>query len=162
IAGIQARGRTRVIEPIATRDHSERLLRAFGVEVLRHERGVAIEGGQALHGATVDVPGDFSSASFFLVLGALCAQKGLTLRNVGINPTATGLIDLLTRMGADIRVRAKDAPEGSGLREPVADIEVHASKLRAITVPESLVATCIDELPVFFIAASCAEGETLV
>ena len=164
IAGLQADGRTRVIEPTATRDHTERLLRAFGVEVLRRERSVAVEGGQVLHGASLDVPGDFSSAAFFLVLGALCAEKGLTLRNVGINPTRAGLIDLLTRMGADIRVRQKEPREGeiSGANEPVADIEVHASKLRAITGPESLVAACIDELPVFFIAASCAEGETLV
>jgi 3-phosphoshikimate 1-carboxyvinyltransferase len=164
IAGLRADGRTRVIEPIATRDHTERLLRAFGVEILRRDRSVAIEGGQVLHGASLDVPGDFSSAAFFLVLGVLCAEKGLTLRNVGINPTRTALIDLLTRMGADIRVRQKPVPEGgnSGASEPVADIEVRASKLRAITVPESLVAASIDELPVFFIAASCAEGETIV
>jgi 3-phosphoshikimate 1-carboxyvinyltransferase len=164
IAGLQADGRTRVVEPIATRDHSERLLRAFGVEVLRQERNVAIEGGQALRGTSLDIPGDFSSAAFFLVLGVLCAEKGLVLRNVGINPTRTALVDLLTRMGANIRVRPKDAPAGivSAAYEPVADIEVQASKLRAITVPESLVAACIDELPVFFIAASCAEGETLV
>ena len=164
IAGLRADGRTRVIEPIATRDHTERLLRAFGVELLRRDRSIAVEGGQVLHGASLDVPGDFSSASFFLVLGVLCAEKGLTLRNVGINPTRTTLIDLLTRMGADIRVRPKDPLEGvaSGAGEPVADIDVRATRLRAITVPESLVATCIDELPVFFIAASCAEGETLV
>jgi len=164
IAGLRADGRTRVIEPIATRDHSERLLKAFGVEVLRRDRSVAIEGGQVLHGASLDIPGDFSSASFFLVLGALCAQKGLTLRNVGVNPTRTALIDLLTRMGADIRVRQKEPREGaiSGATEPAADIEVRATPLRAITVPESLVAACIDELPVFFIAASCAEGETIV
>lgn len=164
IAGVRANGRTRVIEPVATRDHSERLLRAFGVEILRQERNVAIEGGQVLHGTTLDVPGDFSSAAFFLVLGVLCAKNGLTLRNVGINPTRTALIDLLTRMGADIRIRQKEPPQGanSGATEPVADIEVYASKLRAIAVPESLVAACIDELPVFFIAASCAEGETLV
>lgn len=164
VAGLRADGRTRVIEPIATRDHTERLLRAFGVEVLRRDRTVAVEGGQVLQGATLDVPGDFSSAAFFIVLGVLCATKGLTLRNVGVNPTRTALIDLLTRMGADIRVRHKDLPEGanSGSGEPVADIEVHASKLRAIAVPESIVAACIDELPVFFIAASCAEGETLV
>jgi 3-phosphoshikimate 1-carboxyvinyltransferase len=115
-----------------------------------------------LHGTSVDVPGDFSSAAFFLVLGALCAEKGLTLRNVGINPTRTGLIDLLTRMGADIRVRPKGPLEGAVALEPVADIEVHASRLRAVTVPESFVASSIDELPVLFIAAACAEGETLV
>lgn len=164
IAGIRADGRTRVIEPIATRDHSERLLRAFGVEVLRQGQSVAVEGGQILHGTSLDVPGDFSSAAFFIVLGLLCAQKGLTLRNVGINPTRTALIDLLLQMGADIRIRQKELPVGlnGGASEPIADIEIRASKLRAIAVPESLVAACIDELPVFFIAASCAEGETLV
>jgi 3-phosphoshikimate 1-carboxyvinyltransferase len=164
IAGLRADGRTHVIEPIATRDHSERLLRAFGVEILRQGNSVAIEGGQVLRGTNLDVPGDFSSAAFFLVLGVLRAEKGLTLRNVGINPTRTALIDLLTRMGADIRVRQKDPPADapSGAAEPVADIEIRASKLRAIAVPESLVSACIDELPVFFIAASCAEGETIV
>ncbi len=164
IAGVRADGRTRVIEPIATRDHSERLLRAFGVEILRRGSCVAVEGGQVLYGTTLEVPGDFSSAAFFLVLGVLCAQKGLTLRNVGINPTRTALIDLLTRMGADIRIRQKNLSDGvtSGATEPVADIEVYASNLRGIAVPEPLVASCIDELPVFFIAAACAEGETVV
>jgi 3-phosphoshikimate 1-carboxyvinyltransferase len=164
IAGVRADGRTHVLEPIATRDHSERLLRAFGVEVLRNGQSVAVEGGQILRGTSLDVPGDFSSAAFFIVLGVLCAQNGLTLRNVGINPTRTALIDLLLRMGADIRIRQKEpaARGNSGASEPIADIEVRASKLRAIAVPESLVACCIDELPVLFIAASCAEGETLV
>jgi 3-phosphoshikimate 1-carboxyvinyltransferase len=164
LAALRAEGRTRVIEPTPTRDHTERLLRAFGVEVLRRDRSLALEGGQVLHGTSLDVPGDFSSAAFFLVLGALRAEQGLTLRGVGINPTRTGLIDLLTRMGADIRVRPKHAfgNDTLGTGEPVADIEVRASKLRAITVPEPLVAACIDELPVFFIAAACAEGETLV
>jgi 3-phosphoshikimate 1-carboxyvinyltransferase len=164
LAALRATGRTRVIEPIPTRDHTERLLRTFGVEVLRTERSVAIEGGQTLTGTTVDVPGDFSSAAFLIVLGALAAEKGLTLRGVGINPTRMGLLDLLTRMGADIRVlpRAALGTAASGSEEPVADIEVRASRLRAITVPESLVVPTIDELPVFFIAAACAEGETLV
>jgi 3-phosphoshikimate 1-carboxyvinyltransferase len=134
------------------------------VEVLRTERSVALEGGQSLIGTTIDVPGDFSSAAFLIVLGALAAEKGLTLRGVGINPTRIGLIDLLTRMGADIRVRPRAASgsAASGSEEAVADIEVRASRLRAITVPESLVVPTIDELPVFFIAAACAEGETLV
>jgi 3-phosphoshikimate 1-carboxyvinyltransferase len=164
LAALRATGRTRVIEPIPTRDHTERMLRAFGVEVLRTERSVAVEGGQTLTGTTIDVPGDFSSAAFLIVLGVLAAEKGLTLRGVGINPTRMGLLDLLTRMGADIRVRprAASATAANGSEEPVADIEVRASRLRAITVPESLVVPTIDELPVFFIAAACAEGETLV
>ncbi len=164
LAALRADGRTRVTEPAPTRDHTERMLTAFGVEVLRTERGVAIEGGQTLRGASIDVPGDFSSAAFFLVLGALAAQKGLTIRGVGINPTRTGLLDMLIMMGADIRVRSKSAVDGAGQTagEPIADIEVRASRLRGITVPEALVPLSIDEFPVFFIAAACAEGETLV
>ena len=172
LAALRAEGRTRVSEPAPTRDHTERMLSAFGVEVLRSEKGVAIEGGQSLRGASIDVPGDFSSAAFFLVLGALRAQKGLTIRGVGINPTRTGLLDMLTMMGADIRVRPKGPVDpsptsgqkksGDGIGEPIADIEVHASPLKGITVPEALVPLSIDEFPVFFIAAACAEGETLV
>jgi 3-phosphoshikimate 1-carboxyvinyltransferase len=161
LAALRAEGRTRVVEPAPTRDHTERMLAAFGVEVLRGERSAAIEGGQLLRGTQVEVPGDFSSAAFFLVLGALAAEQGLTVRNVGINPTRTGLLDMLRLMGADIRVH----PHSNGssqIGEPLGDIEVRASRLRGITVPEALVPLSIDEFPVFFIAAACAEGETLV
>ena len=160
LAALRADGRTHVLEPAPTRDHTERMLGAFGVELLRTEKGVAVQGGQTLRGASIDVPGDFSSAAFFLVMGALGAPKGLTIRGVGINPTRTGLMDLLTMMGADIRVRSRKMVDGPG--EPTADIEVHASKLKGITVPEALVPLSIDEFPVFFIAAACAQGETLV
>ncbi len=164
LAALRAEGRTRVVEPAPTRDHTERMLAAFGVEVLRAERSAAIEGGQVLRGTPVDVPGDFSSAAFFLVLGALGAAQGLTVRNVGINPTRTGLLEMLRLMGADVRVHphSKTAAESSQIGEPLADIEVHAGRLRGITVPEALVPLSIDEFPVFFIAAACAEGETLV
>jgi len=161
LAALKADGRTRVTEPAATRDHTERMLTAFGVEVLRTDRSVAIEGGQVLRGTVVDVPADFSSAAFFLVLGCLAAENSLTLRNVGINPTRTGLLDLLIMMGAAIRVRPK-GPADKTVGEPLADIEVRAGKLRGITVPEALVPLSIDEFPVFFIAAACAEGETLL
>jgi 3-phosphoshikimate 1-carboxyvinyltransferase len=168
IAALNANGRTHITEPTPTRDHTERLLRTFGVELLRDDsnkfRTVALEGGQTLIGTEIDVPGDFSSAAFLLVLGALAAKQGLILRGVGINPTRTGLLDLLIQMGADIRVRPREAPESaaSGEGEPIADIEVRQSQLRAVTVPESMIPRIIDELPVFFIAAACAEGETLV
>jgi len=161
LAALRADGRTRVVEPAPTRDHTERMLAAFGVEVLRGERSAAIEGGQALRGTQVEVPGDFSSAAFFLVLGALAAEQGLTVRNVGVNPTRTGLLDMLRLMGADIRVHPH-SNESSQIGEPLADIEVHAGPLRGITVPEPLVPLSIDEFPVFFVAAACAEGETLV
>ncbi len=164
LAALRAEGRTRVTEPASTRDHTERMLSAFGVEVIRTDRTVAIEGGQVLQAAEVDVPGDFSSAAFFLVLGALAAEKGITLRNVGINPTRTGLLDILAMMGANVRVRPRPMmqKQGRAVGEPTADIDVQSGRLRGITVPESLVPLSIDEFPVFFIAAACAEGETLV
>ena len=161
LAGLRAFGRTRVTEPAPSRDHTERMLAAFGVEVLREEATVAVEGGQRLIGTSIAVPADFSSAAFFVVAGCLAAEKGLVLRNIGVNPTRTGLLEMLRLMGADIRVHAvrQDARPGG---EPIADIEVRKSKLKGIRVPESLVPLAIDEFPVFFIAAAVAEGETLV
>jgi 3-phosphoshikimate 1-carboxyvinyltransferase len=159
IAALAADGRTRVTEPAPSRDHTERMLAAFGVQVLHEGATIALEGGQELRGTAIDVPGDFSSAAFFLVAGALAADQPLLLRNVGVNPTRTGLLDLLQRMGADIRVQSRAL--GAGV-EPAADIEVRRSALRGISVPERLVPLAIDELPVFFIAAACAQGETVV
>jgi 3-phosphoshikimate 1-carboxyvinyltransferase len=161
LAGLRAFGRTRVTEPAPSRDHTERMLRAFGVEVLRDGATVAVEGGQRLTGTSVAVPADFSSAAFFLVAGCLAAERGLLLRNVGVNPTRTGLLELLRLMGADVRVHAhgQDVLPGG---EPVADIEVRKSRLKGIRVPESLVPLSIDEFPAFFVAAAVAEGETLV
>ncbi len=161
LAGLQSFGRTHVTEPAPSRDHTERMLASFGVEVLRNGATVAIEGGQTLRGTHVRVPGDFSSAAFFIVAGCLAAENGLLLRNVGVNPTRTGLIEMLRQMGADIRVQLHTANDDSN-GEPIADIEVRKSRLHGIKVPESLVPLSIDEFPVFFIAAACAEGETLV
>ena len=163
LAGLSAAGCTRITEALPSRDHTERMLSAFGVEVERDGRTFAVRGGQTLRATTLEVPADFSSAAFFLVAGCLAAEQPLLLSNVGINPTRTGLLGLLQRMGADIRVRER-AVSGSGSHEgePVADLEVRRSGLRGITVPEALVPAAIDELPVFFIAAACAEGETLV
>ncbi len=161
LAGLGATGRTRVTEPAPTRDHTERMLGAFGVTVERDGPTVSLEGGQALTGTRIEVPADFSSAAFFLVAGALAAPAGLRLRNVGVNPTRTGLLQMLQLMGARITVH----PHGAGtdaVGEPMADVEVHASTLRGIEVPEGLVPLSIDEFPVFFIAAACAHGETVV
>src|SRR5205823_5466654 len=152
LAGLAASGRTHLTEPAPSRDHTERMLGAFGVQLSHEGRAIAMEGGQTLHGTRVAVPADFSSAAFFLVAGCLAADRPLTLVNVGVNPTRTGLIELLRRMGADIRLHPRAAPGGPHL-EPVADIEVHRSALHGITVPEALIATSIDEFPVFFIAA---------
>lgn len=158
LAALFAEGRTRVTETAPTRDHTERMLAGFGVEVLRSGSSVAIQGGQALRSARVAVPGDFSSAAFFMVAASIAGGAGLTLRNVGVNPTRTGLLDMLVAMGADIRLQRHD----DGAPEPVADIEIRPAALRGIRVPDALVPLAIDEFPVFFIAAACAEGETLV
>jgi cyclohexadieny/prephenate dehydrogenase / 3-phosphoshikimate 1-carboxyvinyltransferase len=160
LAGLQASGVTRVTEPAPTRDHTERMLRAFGVNVLQQGATASIEGGQTLRGTPITVPADFSSAAFFLVAGCLAAEKPLLLRNVGVNPTRTGLLELLLQMGADIKVHTHPASRSDA--EPIADIEVRKSRLKGINVAEELVPLSIDEFPVFFIAAACAEGETLV
>jgi 3-phosphoshikimate 1-carboxyvinyltransferase len=160
LAGLAAAGRTQVTEPAPSRDHTERMLGAFGVALERSGRTITLEGGQTLRGTRIEVPADFSSAAFFLVAGCLAADPLLTLTNVGINPTRTGLIELLKRMGADLSVQPR-AASGTAA-EPVADIEVRRSALHGITVPEALVPSAIDEFPVFFIAAACASGETLV
>ncbi len=115
----------------------------------------------ASRGTAIEVPADFSSAAFFMVAGCLAAESPLILENVGVNPTRTGLLQLLQRMGADIRVHPRAAAAGAAA-EPIADLEVRKSALRGITVPESLVPLAIDEFPVFFVAAACASGETVV
>jgi 3-phosphoshikimate 1-carboxyvinyltransferase len=160
LAALRAEGRTRVTEPAPTRDHTERMLAAFGVEQVRSGAEIALEGGQALRAARIEVPGDFSSAAFFLVAGCLAAKEPVMLQNVGVNPTRTGLIELLRQMGADIRIRPRALP--APFAEPVADIEVRAASLRGIKVPEAQVPLAIDEFPVFFVAAACAQGDTLV
>jgi 3-phosphoshikimate 1-carboxyvinyltransferase len=158
LAALYAHGRSSVSEPAPTRDHTERMLGDFGVEVLREPGRVSVTGGARLQGCHIEVPGDFSSAAFFIVAGCLAAADGLTLRGVGVNPTRTGLLELLALMGADIRLEPR-AADGA---EPIADIHVRASALRGIRVPERLVPLAIDEFPVFFIAAAAARGQTLV
>jgi 3-phosphoshikimate 1-carboxyvinyltransferase len=161
LAGLAASGRTVLREPAPSRDHTERMLRAFGVQLEERPGVIAIEGGQPLRATALEVPADFSSAAFFLVAGVLAAEPLLRLTNIGVNPTRTGLLELLQLMGADIRVLPRGNTTGHNA-EPVADIEVKPGPLQGITVPEKLVPLAIDELPVFFIAAACASGETLV
>jgi 3-phosphoshikimate 1-carboxyvinyltransferase len=161
LAALRAHGGTRIEEPAPSRDHTERMLAAFGVEVRQEKATLALEGGQTLTGTHIEVPADFSSAAFFLVAGCLAADEPLILRNVGINPTRTGLLEILQRMGADIRVHPRTLPAGRAA-EPSADLEVRRSALCGITVPEALVPLAIDEFPVFFVAAACARGESVV
>lgn len=159
LAGLYARGRTCVTEPAPTRDHTERMLSAFGRTVSRDGARVCVEGGAApLKAASFAIPGDISSAAFPLV-AALIADGGEALiENVGINPTRTGILDILRAMGADIELQN---PREAGA-EPVADLRVRASALRGIAVPPELVPLAIDEFPAIAVAAACAQGETLI
>jgi 3-phosphoshikimate 1-carboxyvinyltransferase len=158
LAGLHASGTTRISEGAPTRDHTERMLGSFGARVERQGSTVSLTGGQTLHSCDLKVPGDFSSAAFFLVAGAIGATAGLTICNVGMNPTRTGLLDLLQRMGADIRIEALPS-DGA---EPAANLTVRAAPLHGIRVPPEMVSLAIDEFPAFFIAAAAATGETVV
>jgi len=158
LAGIQAQGRTIVREPGTSRDHTERMLGAFGVQVARGEGAVELEGRARLQATHVDVPGDFSSAAFFIVAALIAGREPLWIRDVGVNPTRTALIEILRMMGADIRTHVLTESAG----EPRADIEVRPGTLRGIVVPEALVPVAMDELPVLFAAAAVAEGDTVV
>ncbi|HEY6484432.1 MAG TPA: 3-phosphoshikimate 1-carboxyvinyltransferase [Steroidobacteraceae bacterium] len=161
LAALQADGRTCLREPATSRDHTERMLRAFAVRVPQQGATIGLEGGQTLRGAPIRVPADFSSAAFFIVAACL-GGSGLRIRNVGVNPTRTGLLRLLQQMGAAIRIQPC-APSGEDSQcEPIADIEVHPAPLRGIEVPAALVSLSIDEFPALFIAAACAAGETVL
>ncbi|MGC9457226.1 MAG: 3-phosphoshikimate 1-carboxyvinyltransferase [Halothiobacillaceae bacterium] len=158
LAGLYAAGETRVTEPAPTRDHTERMLGGFGYWVKRDGATVSLAGGGWLQGCSVDVPADISSAAFFLVGASIAPGSDLTLRHVGMNPTRTGVIEILRLMGADIEVL--DARESGG--EPVADLRVRSAALRGVRIPEELVPLAIDEFPALFVAAACAEGETVL
>ena len=159
LAGLYAQDATTVVSPAVSRDHSERMLQSFGATVEVRGLTVRIEPPARLLAQRVEVPGDFSSAAFFIVAGLLGADaEGLLIENVGLNPTRTGLLDILRAMGARIEV---GNPRNSG-SEPVADLRVHRSLLRGIAVPADLVPLAIDEFPVLFVAAACAAGETLI
>jgi 3-phosphoshikimate 1-carboxyvinyltransferase len=158
LAGLYAEGPTTVISPALSRDHSERMLSSCGVRVEVQDLRVRVHPPRALKSLHLTVPGDFSSAAFFIVAGLLGADGELWIRNVGMNPSRTGLLDILRRMGADIEV----SNERESQREPVADLRVRACELRGIEVPEALVPLAIDEIPVLCIAAACAQGETVI
>jgi len=158
LAGVFAEGVTSVTEPEPTRDHSERMLQGFGVPVLRTGATASIQGGARLKGTNIQVPGDISSAAFFLVAASIAPGSDLRLVDVGMNPTRTGVVDILRLMGADIVVQNERIEGG----EPIADLRVRYAPLHGIDVPEALVPLAIDEFPVLFVAAACAEGITKV
>jgi 3-phosphoshikimate 1-carboxyvinyltransferase len=159
LAGLFAEGPTTVTAPAICRDHTERMLLSCGVRLTSAGLSSTVYPPQRLESQRLNVPGDFSSAAFFIVAGLLgAANDGLLIQNVGLNPTRTGLLDILRSMGGDIDI--VNARESGA--EPVADLLVRASALVGIDVPAAMVPLAIDELPVLFIAAACARGETLV
>ena len=156
LAGLYAEGRTRVTEPAPTRDHTERMLRGFGYEVVRNGATAEVASGGKLTATNIDVPADISSAAFFMVAAAITPGSDITLQHVGVNPTRIGVINILREMGADLQL--KNEREIGG--EPVADIRVTYAPLIGIDIPQAQVPLAIDEFPVLFIAAACAEGVT--
>lgn len=159
LAGLYAQGKTSVTEPAPTRDHTERMLNGFGYSVDRDSVGViSLQGGGRLRACDIDVPADISSAAFFLVGASIAAGSDLLLRHVGINPTRTGVLNILSQMGADIEIL--DCGEVGG--EPVADLRVRSTTLRGIDIPDDQVPLAIDEFPALFVAAACAEGRTVL
>jgi len=158
LAGLQAAGETRVTEPMLSRDHTERMLSAFGIAPQRDGTTVTVPGGGRLTAAAVAVPGDLSSAAFFLVGAAAGGGGELCIRGVGVNPTRTGLLDVLERMGADVRRERLRLAAG----EPVADLVVRGRRLRGVRVGAELIPRLIDEVPVLAVAAALADGETVI
>ena len=158
LAGLSVDGETRVTEPHLSRDHSERMLACFGADVRPFEGGVSLIGRPRLMAQDVSVPGDISSAAFFLVAGLVTPGAELVIRNVGINPTRSGIIDILVAMGGQLELL--DVREQSG--EPVADILVRHSRLKGIDISGDMVPRAIDEFPVISVAAALAEGTTTI
>ena len=156
LAGLYAEGTTRVLEPAVTRDHTERMLRSMGAELRKSGSSIAVAGGQSLRGCDIRVPADLSSAAFVMLAALIGRNANVLLRNVGVNPTRTGIIDILQGMGADISL------ENARLfaNEPVADIRVRSSELHGGPVDPAMVSLAIDEFPVLFVAAALAKGRT--
>ncbi|WDE09628.1 3-phosphoshikimate 1-carboxyvinyltransferase [Thalassomonas haliotis] len=156
LAGMYANGTTSVTEPGITRDHTERMLTAFGYPVTVEGNKISIEGGHKLKACDIQVPGDISSATFFMVAGLIAKAGQITIKNVGMNPTRIGAINILKQMNGDLTVMNERMAGG----EPVADILVKSSNLQGIDIDESDVPLAIDEFPAIFIAAACASGTT--
>ena len=158
LAGLYAQGKTTITEPVMTRDHTERMLQHFGVDVQRNGLTVSITPGQTLKAADFNVPGDMSCAAFFIVAAAISFNSDVVIEQVGINPGRSGLIDILRLMGADI-----DCTNAADLNgEPVVDIHVKYAPLQGIAIPAECLSASSDELPLVFVAAACAQGESLL
>lgn len=158
LAGLFAKGTTTVTEPEKSRDHTERMLKAFGCELVVNGNKVSINGNQVLTATDVIVPGDISSAAFFLVAGSIVPNSEILLKNVGVNPTRTGILTVLERMGANITLEDEKVVNG----EPIANIRVKSANLKSTVIGGAEIPTCIDELPILALAAALADGETII
>ncbi len=156
LAGMYAEGQTKITENAVSRDHTERMLRTFSYPVQIQDGAIVIDRNGECYGTRLNIPGDISSAAFFIVAASITPGSDVLIRNVGINPTRTGIIHILTEMGADIKVLNQRAYG----EEPVADLRIRYSQLKGIDIPASMVPLAIDEFPVIFIAAACAQGKT--
>ncbi|MEG0258941.1 MAG: 3-phosphoshikimate 1-carboxyvinyltransferase [Lysinibacillus sp.] len=158
LAGLRAKGTTIVREIEVSRDHTERMLQQFGAEVDVRDGVVSFRGGQALTGTHVDVPGDISSAAFFLVAGAICQDSEIILENVGVNPTRDGIIEVLTNMGANMTLNPSDDQQA----EPTATITMKTSQLQGTTIEGDIIPRLIDEIPILALLATQATGQTII
>ena len=158
LAGLRANGTTIVRESEVSRDHTERMLRQFGAKIAVEDGVVSFEGGQKLHGTHVKVPGDISSAAFFLVAGAIANSSEIVMKNVGVNETRAGIIDVLAAMGADMTMIVED----ENAAEPVATITIRTSKLSGTIIEGPIIPRLIDEIPILALLATQAEGTTII
>lgn len=158
LAGLQVEGTTQVMEPAQTRDHTERMVRQFGGQIDICGLTISVKGPQTLHGTHIKIPGDISSAAFFLVAGSIVPESKISLINVGLNPTRTGIIDVLTKMGANITI----VPNEDADFEPVGEIIIESSQLNGTVIEGSLIPRLIDEIPIIALLATQANGKTII
>ncbi|MFD2445850.1 3-phosphoshikimate 1-carboxyvinyltransferase [Bacillus sp. CGMCC 1.16607] len=158
LAGLQADGITQIIEPTKTRDHTERMIRQFGGEIKTDGLSIVLKGPQTLTGTKINVPGDISSAAFFLVAGAIVPDSKIHLKNVGLNPTRTGIVDVLNNMGANISIVSKNEES----YEPVGELIIQTSELVGSIIEGELIPRLIDEIPIIALLATQANGTTVI
>ena len=159
LAGLRAEGETTVIEPFPSRDHTERMLRAFGAEIRQDGNRVSCRAVKKFSAPeSIEVPGDISSAAFWLVAASIIEGSDLLLKGVGVNPTRTGVLDVLRDMGADIELLNERESGG----EPMADIRVRSAKLRGVSFGGAIIPRLIDEIPILAVAALFADGDTVI
>jgi len=158
LASLLAEGKTKIIEPAETRDHTERMLKFFGVELKKQGLFIELGCGQDLNSQVIEVPGDISSAAFFMVAGSIVPGSRMVIRNVGLNPTRSGMIEALQKMGAEIEAQNQHMAGG----EPIADLYIRHQALKATEISGALIPRLIDEIPALSVAAALAEGITTI